>query len=579
MEEILKVNNLSVSYPEFTLHPISFSMGKGEILSIIGESGSGKTTIAKAITCIMDEDIPVSGEVFINGKELIAMKEVNRKPLRMTEFSIVFQNSLEWLNPSMTLGEQLKEILSKIEKKNQSSREFKGNSLLTCVRRSKLKQPNQRFGLSLKTGIQDKMVELMEVVGLCKDDLKRYPRELSGGMSQKFMIASAIALNPKLVIMDEPTSSLDISSRDVFIELIKKLNKELGIAFLIITHDLKLASQLSDRMIVLYGGHIMEKGNTKEILDNPRHPYTRGLIHASVGFNLVKDIWGIRAGVVKKEHHGCPFYGRCTQSINICEDKAPKLIKIEDNRFIACNRGGVVEVLEGKNISKIYGKQQVLLGVDLTVYSGEIVSIVGKSGVGKSTLARILGGFLNEFEDGCINFEGKSANFKLQHRTIGGIQMVFQDSESCLNPYMTVREVVSEPLKLAKISDGLEEKIKRALSDTGLPSDKDFLNKRIKTLSGGQKQRVNLARALTMEPKIMIADEPTAMLDPSSKANLIRMLKGLQNKRGFSMLMISHDLESVLKISDRTYLLQQGKLKKLDPTEYMKVNIDSIFAN
>lgn len=157
--------------------------------------------------------------------------------------------------------------------------------------------------------------------------------------------------------------------------------------------------------------------------------------------------------------------------------------------------------------------------------------------------------------------------------------MVFQDSESCLNPYMTVKEVVSEPLKLAKINEDLDKKVQKALVDTGLPIDEQFLNKKIKNLSGGQKQRVNLARALTMEPKIMIADEPTAMLDPSSKANVIRMLKGLQNKRGFSMLMISHDLESVLKISDRTYLLQQGKLKKLNPADYMKINIDSIFEN
>lgn len=546
MEEILKVNNLSVRYPEFSLHPISFSMRKGEILSIIGESGSGKTTIAKAISCLMDKEIPVSGKVYIDDKELLSMKEVDRKRLRMTELSIVFQNSLEWLNPSMTLEGQLKEILSKVYDKKQMA---------------------------------DKMVSLMEVVGLCKEDLKRYPRELSGGMSQKFMIASAIALNPKLVIMDEPTSALDVNSRDAFIELICKLNKELGIAFLIITHDLKLTSELSDNMIVLYGGHIMEKGITKEILDKPSHPYTRGLIHASVGFNLVKDIWGIRAGVTKSEHHGCPFYGRCTQSIEVCGDKAPSLESIGEDRWIACNRGGVVEVLEGKNISKIYGKQQVLLGVDLTVYSGEIVSIVGKSGVGKSTLARILGGYLTEYEDGNIIFEGEEADFKVHHRTVGGIQMVFQDSESCLNPHMTVKEAVSEPLKLAKINNEVNDKVQKALSDTGLPTDDSFLNKKIKTLSGGQKQRVNLARALTMEPKIMIADEPTAMLDPSSKANVIRMLKGLQNKRGFSMLMISHDLESVLKISDRTYLLKQGKLKKLDPAEYMQINIDNIFTN
>ena len=544
MDEMLKVNNLSVEYKEFTLHPISFTMKKGEILSIIGESGSGKTTIAKAISCLMDKNIHVSGEVFLNGSELLSTKEEQRRNLRMTEFSIVFQNSIELLNPTMTLQNQLKEILIKVYDKSE---------------------------------IKERMVSLMDTVGLCKDDLKRYPRELSGGMAQKFMIASAIALNPKLIIMDEPTSALDAVSRDSFIALIRNLNKELNIGFLIITHDLKVSSELSDNIIVLYGGHITEKGNTKEVLEKPYHPYTRGLINSSIGVNIIKDIWGIRGNVVRGEHHGCPFYGRCTQSINLCEHTAPKLQLVDKDRYIACNRGGVIELLEGINISKAYGKNNILNGVNLKIYSGEVVSIVGKSGVGKSTLAMILGGFLRQYDNGQINFEGNSIDFSKEHKSIGGIQMVFQDSEAALNPHMTVKDAVSEPLKLAKYKDNIDEKIKIALTDTGLPCDEIFLSKKIKSLSGGQKQRVNLARALTMEPKIMIADEPTSMLDPSSKANIIRMLKGLQNTRGFSMLMISHDLESVLKISDRTYLLKEGKLEKLNIEEYLQFNFNNIF--
>ena len=176
MDEMLKVNNLSVEYKEFTLHPISFTMKNGEILSIIGESGSGKTTIAKAISCLMDKKIPITGEVYLNGNELLAMKNEERRKLRMREFSIVLQNSIELLNPSMTLENQLKEILIKVYDKSE---------------------------------IKERMNHLMNRVGLCNDDLKRYPKELSGGMAQKFMIASSIALNPKLIIMDEPTSALD----------------------------------------------------------------------------------------------------------------------------------------------------------------------------------------------------------------------------------------------------------------------------------------------------------------------------------------------------------------------------------
>ena len=544
MDEMLKVNNLSVEYKEFTLHPISFTMKNGEILSIIGESGSGKTTIAKAISCLMDKKIPISGEVYLNGNELLAMKDEERRKLRMREFSIVLQNSIELLNPSMTLENQLKEILIKVYDKSE---------------------------------IKERMTHLMNRVGLCKDDLKRYPKELSGGMAQKFMIASAIALNPKLIIMDEPTSALDVASRDSFITLIRNLNKELNIGFLIITHDLKVSSELSDNIIVLYGGHIVERGKTKEVLENPYHPYTRGLINSSIGINIIKDIWGIRGNVVRGEHHGCPFYGRCTQSINLCEHNAPKLQLVDKDRYIACNRGGVIELLEGINISKAYGKNNILNGVNLKIYSGEVVSIVGKSGVGKSTLAMILGGFLKQYDNGQINFEGNAVDFSHEHKRIGGIQMVFQDSEAALNPHMTVRDAVSEPLKLAKFKDNIEEKVANALIDTGLPYDEIFLSKKIKSLSGGQKQRVNLARALTMDPKIMIADEPTSMLDPSSKANIIRMLKGLQNTRGFSMLMISHDLESVLKISDRTYLLKEGKLEKLNIEEYLQLNFNNIF--
>lgn len=545
-EKVLDVKNLSVSYEDFLLDSVSFAIRKGEILSIIGESGSGKTTLVKAISCLLDKNARVSGEVYIEGKEILSMKERERKYLRMTLFSIVFQNTKELLNPSMTLEKTIKEILNKDNERKLST---------------------------------NYIAKLMKEVGLSVEDLKRYPNQLSGGMCQKFMIACAIALRPKLIIMDEPTSSLDIQSKKEIIELIHQLNYKFGISFLIITHDLKLASELSTKMIVLYCGHVMEMGMTKDILENPKHPYSRGLIRSSIGINLIKDICGIRTIQSSRETKGCPFYGRCTQGVSICKDNVPELKKYEKQRLLACNLGGILKVLEGINITKNYGDKKILINNNMCLYSGEIVSLVGKSGAGKSTLGNILGGFITDFTSGEVKYCEKEPDFIKEHKKIGGIQMVFQDSDESLNPHMTVWEAVSEPLKLAKENEVLDEYVKQALLDTGLPISKDFFAKRIRNLSGGQKQRINIARALSMKPKLMIADEPTSMLDSSSKANIIRLLKELQNKRGLSMIIISHDFESVLKISDRIYLLQDANLKEIDIPQLLNISIDSIFEN
>lgn len=546
MNKLLEVKNLSLSYPEFSLHPLSFSLDYGEILAVVGESGSGKTTLLKGLSCLWEEGVKVSGQVLLEGRELLEMKEEQRRQLRMRSFAVAFQNSTAWLNPSMTLREQLKEVLHR----GYPARELPG-----------------------------RMRELMETVGLSPEDLGRYPRELSGGMAQRFLLATAIALEPRLVLLDEPTSSLDVAARDSFAALVKRLNREKSIAFVIITHDMKLAAMLSSRMMVLYNGHVEEMGSTADVLDYPRHPYTRGLINASTGLNIVRDVWGIRPEVkVDKPHHSCPFYGRCTQSLPLCGREAPELKDWGDGRLIACLRGGIITLLEGREISKAYGRQQVLENVSIKVRSGEVVALVGRSGSGKTTLAGILGGYLRDFQEGSLLFQGEAADMEQLHRREGGVQMVFQDSETALNPHMTVLQAVSEPRLLAKLGRE-EETAVSALIDVGLPGEESFLNKRIKTLSGGQKQRVSIARALTMEPAVLLADEPTSMLDPSSKANLLRLLKSLQNSHGFSMLLVTHDLESALKVADRCFLLKDSRLEELRISDYVSSSIDSVFAD
>lgn len=549
MRKLLSVDKISVSYGTFSLHPLTFEMEEGEILSVIGESGSGKTTVARSISCTLDEDICVEGKVLLDGHSLLDMKETERKSLRMTLFSIVFQNSNAWLNPSLKLKGHLKEVLI---------RKYKGNE------------------------IKERMRELMLNVGLKEADLERYPMELSGGMVQRFMLANAIALSPKLVILDEPTSALDAESTKQFMALIKKLNKEQGIAFLLITHDLYVANELSDRMMVLYRGHLQEMGKTAELIRLPRHPYTRGLLRASSHMNLARDLWGIRPmergnEEWHREQHGCPFYGRCTQSVSRCKYHAPK-IENHKGRMLACNRGGIVSVLKGVNVCKSFGKQEVLNGVNLTIYSGEIASIIGCSGVGKTTLANILGGDLKA-DAGEVYFENQIADYRSLYRKIGGMQIVQQDSQSALNPNMTVEQAIGEPLLLmdVKKKEEIFEEVKSVMEDVELPTRSCFMGQKIHTLSGGEKQRVVIARALTMKPLMLIADEPTALLDVSSKANLLRMLKGLQNKRGLSMLIITHDLECAFKISDQIYKISEGCLSTINQKEYISINIDEVY--
>ena len=408
-------------------------------------------------------------------------------------------------------------------------------------------------------------------------DLERYPRELSGGMVQKFLLANALALNPALVLLDEPTGALDIASSRGITALIQELNRRLGTAFLVITHDMKLAADLGGRTVVLYDGHVEEAGDTRALLDHPRHPYTRGLLQSAVGLNPVRDMWGIRPTTVSytRQPHGCPFYGRCTQSLPDCAAHASELETQPDGRLLACNRGGVLTLLECRGLRKSFGRQRVLDGIDLTLYSGEIVSLVGRSGAGKTTLARTLAGLLPLEGDGAVEFQGEAADFAALHRRLGGVQMVLQDSQAALNPRMTVRAAVEEPMRLSGcLREGAAE---RALEDVGLFACDSFLTRRIHALSGGQRQRVAVARALAMEPALLLADEPTSMLDPSGKANLLRMLKGLQNSRGFSMLFITHDLDSALKISDRIFRLEGGKLARLDPNDHIRVHFDGLF--
>lgn len=542
---MISIDNLEVTYSqEFSLKPINLDISKGEIFSVVGESGSGKTTFGKALVKILDEDVKVKGNVFIEGVNIYNIDKEELRSMRMRDFAICFQNSHELLNPLLTIEEQVFEVLNKTHNKNE---------------------------------IRCRGIEFLKELGLNESILKKYPRQLSGGMLQKILIVSSILLLPKVVVLDEPTSSLDKESKEQVINLVKKININYNTSFIIITHDLNLAKDLSDRMLILYDGKVVEIGNAFEVLAKPKHPYTRGLINSSMELNLYKDIWGIPNGDSNEKVKGCPFFNRCTQRLELCRETMPELKKTVDDesRLIACNRGGIIKILEGVNIVKSYNNENVLMDIDLKLMGGEVVSLIGKSGSGKTTLAKILGGFL-ESNSGEVLFEGKLVGFKELHRKKNGLQMVFQDSDTSINPNMKVIDAVSEPLRLSYKELDWKLEVIKALKDVGLSYNEEFLYKKIKYLSGGQKQRIAIARSLTMEPKILLADEPTSMLDASSKANLLRLLKEIQNSNGFSMLMITHDITSAIKISDRIYLLEKGDISEFSGQEIEKIGLNKI---
>ncbi len=533
---LLEIKNLSVVYnikkeKVTAVDDVSLNIKKGESLGIIGESGCGKSSLALGMMGLITEG-KVTGEVLYKNKNLLQLSERKLKKYRWQKIAIVFQNSLEVLNPVLTIKEQLKEPLE--VQSDLSSKE-----------------------------INKKIIELLEMVGLNSEWQDEYPHQLSGGMRQRVLIAMALACEPELLIIDEPTSSLDPVTKKEIINLLVSLKNKF--TMIVISHDIEAIKKLSSTLITMYCGRFVEIGFTSEVIKNPQHCYTRGLLNSSPDLFQYKDLWGIRGTVQNNsKNRGCAFYFRCPQSEENCQYNTPKLKYVGVERRVACNKGGIETFLEAKNINKTYklknGKNiKAVKDVDLKIRSGEILGLVGKSGSGKSTLAHVLAGVLSS-DSGQIKFMGNKVQANWATRMIGGMQIVFQDPFSATSNRLSVLEVVREPLDIIKWKDTSARK-KKAITEIGkvqLPVNTNFLNRACRNLSGGQRQRIAIARALVTDPRLLIADEITSMLDPSIQANIIRKLEGLQNSRGFSMLYITHNLNLARKIADKIYVMNNG---------------------
>lgn len=536
----MKITDLRVEYrlknsTVQAIRGLNLSLRAGTNLGIIGESGSGKSTLASTI---MRSDMPnrvASGHVYYRGQDLLSMSDQEYDKLRWSEIAMVFQNSLDILNPIMPIGRQIAECVEKHEKIDRKA-------------------------------AKEQALEALHQAMLSTEVYDMLPHQLSGGMRQRALIAMAISCRPRLLIADEPTSAVDERTKQEIVELMLKLKDELNLTLVIVSHEIQTVAAMTNRMSVLYGGRVMEEGTTAEIIRCARHIYTRGLLSSSPQIHPYRDLWGLPEEDTQTD--GCPFYGRCPQHIPLCRESAPELKPLDvalDGRKIACHLGGIVPLLTAEHIEKTFpGKVKITACKDcsLEIYWGEVVSIVGPSGAGKSTLALICAG-IERAEGGSVRFLGRLVEGNSATSVKGGIQIVFQDPFSSVSGRMSVYAAVSEPLRVLKEKGDIRGIVRRLLHDVGLPDNQEFMERPCVSLSGGQRQRVSIARALALEPKLLIADEICSMLDPSTQANLLRMLKGLQQRRGLGLLFISHDELLSKKIADRVFLIKSGCLTEI----------------
>ena len=545
---LLEIRKLSVTYtssnpPVTAVSDLSLQIRKGESLGIIGESGCGKSTLALSIMRLL-KNVRTEGEILFSGENLMDLTEQQLRKYRWKKIALVFQNSLEVLNPVLTIAEQLEEPIWAHER-------------LTA------KESSQRI------------VEVLKMVGLDPSWKNAYPHQLSGGMRQRVLLAMALVCEPELLIVDEPTTALDAASKNEIYYLLRDLQKKIGFAMILISHDVAFISRLTSQVMTMYCGQVVEYGRTSDVLKNPMHCYTRGLLNASAQFFKYKDLWGI-GGKPPEElraYEGCPFAPRCCQSSDNCRKSRPELRYVALERQVACHKGGIETFIKAEGIKKSFQvKDRVIQAVkraDIEIRSGEVVALVGESGSGKSTLAYTLVGILSP-DEGSVYFRGKKVENHWATRMMEGMQIIFQDPFSATSHRMKVLDVVKEPLDIMKWGSGEErnDAACRALEAVRLPVNQEFLERYCYSLSGGQRQRVAIARALVTNPKLVIADEITSMLDPSNQANILRELKGLQNRFGFAMLYITHELHLARKVADKVYVMHQGEIvEKGDASE------------
>lgn len=543
MTPLLEVSQLAVRFggEVDALRGISFTLDRGQSLAVVGESGSGKSTLALCLAGLIQPP-EASGSVRLDGQELLGAPEEVLRSLRWSTVALALQGAP--FNPVVKVGDQVAEPLR-------------------AHRKMRAAEAGRRAE------------ELAGEVLLDPALLHRFAHQLSGGERRRATLAMVLALDPDLVVLDEPTAGVDPSTKNELVDQIAKLADKRGFALVVISHDLPDAARLASRSMVLYAGEAMEVGSTRRVMADPAHPYSWALVSAYPVMTTTKDLRSIRGRPPdpRSVPPGCPFNPRCTQSEPVCSEEHPALVESR-GRLVACHFGGLKTLLSADGVRKTFRERgravAALQGVSLDLREGESVGLIGPSGSGKSTLARILAGHLAP-DAGRICLQGAPletswhADARARRRRV---QLVMQDPWDALSPRLTVAELVGEALEGKDDGAGGDNHsmVGEALDSVGLPSSGTFLSARSHQLSGGQLQRVALARALVVHPKVLVADEPTAMLDASEQARLLTVLRERQTEMGLGLVLVSHDMAVVRKVTDRLVVLDGGRVVEEGPS-------------
>ncbi|NDY58844.1 ABC transporter ATP-binding protein [Desulfovibrio sulfodismutans] len=531
---MIAIDDLGVRHGETpVLAGVSLTLVPGRPVALVGESGAGKTSLALALMRLSPGQ--VHGRLRIDGEDVMAFDAGRLRRYRGGQAALVVQAVGEALNPHMRVLDQVVEAM-------------------TCQ------------GTAAASKAATRALALLAAQGIEEDTAARYPAGLSGGETQRILLAMALANDPALLILDEPTAALDPASRATALATIKEAARDRCVLF--ITHDFAAVRDVAVETAVLYGGRLVEHGPTREVLAAPRHPYTRGLVRALPERHGGKDLQGV-PGVFARPARGCLFANRCPQAVAVCREMEPRLNRRAcghvcdhgrdhgHDHVLACHRGGIVAAMTVRGLTKSLGGRRILDGLDLTLGCGETVVVCGESGSGKSTLARILAG-LETPDGGGIAFD--DAPGRVNH---GGLALAPQHPHTAIAAHFSIAEAVAEPLVCGGMGDAARREAQTAacLAAVHLPTDKAFLRRRAHSLSGGELQRVAVARALVQDPAVLVADEATSALDVSVQAKIVRLLMELQEKRGLAMLFITHDMALARRVADRILVMDHGRLR------------------
>ncbi|HEY9905889.1 MAG TPA: ABC transporter ATP-binding protein [Candidatus Sericytochromatia bacterium] len=534
-EALFCVENLRVAYPktrsaamtQWAVDDVSFTLEAGERMGLVGESGCGKSTLGRAAMRLLPPSTQIEGRVKFAGKSVFDLTPSQLRQFRGEAVALVFQDPMTRLDPLMTIGDHCIETL-RAHQRQLSRRESKERAL-----------------------------ETLEAVKIPASRWSQYPHEFSGGMRQRVAIALALLLNPKLIVADEPTTSLDVTVAAQILKELTRLCNERQMALLLISHDLAMVGEYCDRIAVMYGGRVVEAGAVGTILQQPKHDYTRSLLEAALHIQAVKE----------EEHEAIK------EKENPSSLPTP-LLRVKDLKQYYTLESNFIEQLLSK--TKESRAIKAVDNVSFDLYPGEILGLVGESGCGKSTLSRTILQLIRP-TSGTVEFQGRNLaqldreSLRIARRQI---QMVFQDPHACLNPLMTVGQSIADPLFIHKLATPTEARsqVMQMLERVGLIPTEEYYNRYPADLSGGQQQRVAIARALITRPSLLICDEPVSMLDASVQTQVLDLMLELKEEFNLTYLFITHDLWLARFLCDRIAVMNSGQMVEIGRTHELFTN-------